>query len=43
MVTDRLDDWDCVVTVKSLPALHHSVDFSNPLGSKIPAWSLEDI
>ena len=20
-------DWDCVVTVKSLPALHHSVDF----------------
>ena len=20
-------DWDCVVTVKGLPALHHSVDF----------------
>ena len=23
----KLGDWDCVVTVNSIPVLHHSVDF----------------
>ena len=37
-------DLDCVVTVKSLPAHHHSVDLiSGPLGSLIPLRSFEDI
>ena len=38
-------NWDCVVTVKRLSALHNSVEFifSSPLGSLIPFWSFEDI
>ena len=27
LVIGTAGDWDCVVTVKSLPAPHHSVDF----------------
>ena len=44
LVIGTAGDWDCVVTVKSLPALHHSVVFfSSPLGSLIPFRNFEDI
>ena len=35
---------DSVVTIESIPALHHSVDLlSSPLDSLNPFWSFEDI
>ena len=38
------DDWDCVVAVECLPALHYSVDFfSCPLGSLGSLWIFETI
>ena len=38
-------DWDCVVAVERLPALHYSVDFlfSCPLGSWVSLWDFETI